>query len=125
MSPQWAELGPVHTIRNPSAMSAKLINPTNMTSSFSNREKMRRKPLSLRNSRSISLRRLYMAALYSHAVIRVCLGGTTGIKPSSSASCRVSSPSYARSINRCNGHAAWPLPAQELAPLGRVVGLAG
>ena len=36
---------------NPSTMSAKLINPTNMTSSFSNREKTRCKPLSLRYHR--------------------------------------------------------------------------
>ena len=69
-------------------MSAKLINPTNMTSSFSNREKIRRKPLSLRNSRSISWHRLYMTRLYVHAVPRFCLGGTTGIQPRSSASGR-------------------------------------
>ena len=97
---------PVHTIRNPSAMSAKLMKAMNMTSSFSNREKIRRKPLSRRNSRSISLRRLYMARLYSHGVTRFCLGGTTGMKPRSSASCRVSSPSYARSISRCSGQGA-------------------
>ena len=34
------ELGPVHTIRNPSTMRAKLIHPTHMTSRFSNRETM-------------------------------------------------------------------------------------
>ena len=112
------ELGPVHTISNPSAMSAKLIHPTNMTSSVSNREKMRRTPLSLRNSRSISLRRLYRARLYSYAVIRFCLGGTTGLKPSASARCRVASPSYARSINKCNGHGALPSLRRSLRPSG-------
>lgn len=60
-----------------------------LMSRFSNREKMQRKPLSLRNSRSISLRRLYMARLYSHGVTRFCLGVTTGIQPRLSASCRV------------------------------------
>ena len=49
-------LGPVHTNRSASTMSAKHRKARNKTSSFSNREKMRRKPLSLRKSRSISLR---------------------------------------------------------------------
>ncbi len=39
-----------------STMSAKLRKPMKRTSSFSKREKILRKPLSLRNSRSISLR---------------------------------------------------------------------
>jgi hypothetical protein len=39
-----------------STMSAKLRKPMKSTSSFSNREKILRKPLSLRNSLSISLR---------------------------------------------------------------------
>ncbi len=104
--------------RSPSTMSAKLMKATNMTSSFSNREKMRRKPLSRRNSRSISLRRLYMAWLYSHAVTRPCLGGTTGTKPRSSASCRVSSPSYARSISRYIGHGVLPSLRSSLRPSG-------
>src|SRR5689334_18603964 len=56
-----AELGPVNTYRSPSTIRAKRINPIKMTSSFSNREKMRRKPLSRRNKRSISLRGLYIA----------------------------------------------------------------
>ncbi len=34
-------------------------------------------PLSQRNSRSISLCRLYMTRSYSHGVRRLCLGGTT------------------------------------------------
>ncbi len=42
-------------------ISAKLMKPRNITSSFSNREKMRRKPFNLRNSRSTSLRRLYIS----------------------------------------------------------------
>jgi len=51
-----AQLGRVHTIRSASTMSAKQRNARKMTSSFSKREKMRRKPFSLRKSRSISLR---------------------------------------------------------------------
>ena len=50
------QLGRVHTTRSASTMSAKERNPRNTTSSFSKREKIRRKPLSLRNRRSISLR---------------------------------------------------------------------
>jgi len=50
------ELGRVHTIRSASTMSAKQRNARKTTSSFSKREKMRRKPFSLRKSRSISLR---------------------------------------------------------------------
>ena len=49
-------LGRVHTNRSASTMSAKQRNARKTTSSFSKREKMRRKPLSLRNNRSISLR---------------------------------------------------------------------
>jgi transposase len=52
------QLGRVHTNRRASMMSANWRNPRKMTSSFSKREKIRRKPLSLRNSRSISLRLL-------------------------------------------------------------------
>jgi hypothetical protein len=48
-----------------------------MTSSLSKRLKMRRKPLSRRNSRSISLRRLYQALLYRHGSTLVHSGGTT------------------------------------------------
>ena len=50
------QLGPVHTKRSASTMSAKERNPRKRASSFSKREKIRRKPLSLRNRRSISLR---------------------------------------------------------------------
>jgi imidazolonepropionase-like amidohydrolase len=50
------KLGRVHTTRRASTMSAKERNARKTTSSFSKREKIRRKPLSLRNSRSISLR---------------------------------------------------------------------
>ena len=49
-------LGRVHTNRSASTMSAKERKARKTTSSFSKREKMRRKPLSRRNSRSISLR---------------------------------------------------------------------
>src|SRR5579863_6729560 len=51
-----AELGRVYTQRKASTMSANERKPRKRTSSFSNREKIRRKPLSLRNSRSISFR---------------------------------------------------------------------
>jgi len=49
-------LGRVHTTRSASTMRANERKPRKRTSSFSKREKMRRKPLSLRNRRSISLR---------------------------------------------------------------------
>ena len=47
--------------RKPSTIKAKEMNAINITSSLSNREKSRRNPLSRRNNRSISLRRLYRA----------------------------------------------------------------
>jgi hypothetical protein len=50
------ELGRVHTTLNASTIKAKLMKARNTTSSFSNREKMRRKPLSRLKSRSTSLR---------------------------------------------------------------------
>ena len=62
-------------------------------SSLSKREKIRRKPLSLRKSRSTSLRRLYISRSYCQGETRVHRGGTTGMKPRSSASWRVSLPS--------------------------------
>ena len=104
--------------RKPSTINAKLMNATNMTSSFSNREKRRRNPLSRRNSRSISLRRVYRARSYSHGVRRLCLGGTTGTYPKSTASCRVSSPSYARSINRWTECGIRPKRCSNLRPSG-------
>jgi hypothetical protein len=51
------KLGRVHTNRSASTMRANDRKPRKRTSSFSKREKMRRNPLSLRNSRSISLSR--------------------------------------------------------------------
>jgi pimeloyl-ACP methyl ester carboxylesterase len=51
-----AQLGRVHTNRSASTIRAKDRKARNKTSSFSKREKMRRNPLSLRKSRSISLR---------------------------------------------------------------------
>jgi hypothetical protein len=50
------DLGRVHTNRSASTIRAKDRKARNKTSSFSKREKMRRNPLSLRKSRSISLR---------------------------------------------------------------------
>ena len=73
-----------------STMRVELRKPRKSTSSFSEREKILRKPLSLRNSRSISLRFLYRARPYSQGSIRLDLGGTTGTMPRSSTSCRVS-----------------------------------
>ena len=49
--------GPVHTSAGASAMRAKWMKAVNMTSSLSKREKILRKPLSLRKRRPISLRR--------------------------------------------------------------------
>ncbi len=76
-----------------STIKTKLIKARKMTSSFSNLEKMRRNPFSLRKSRSTSLRFLYSSRSYSHGSSRLDLGGTTGIMPRSSTSCRVSLPS--------------------------------
>ena len=59
-------LGPVHTKRSASKMSANEMNPRKITSSFSKREKMRRNPFNRRNSLSISLRLLYISRSYSH-----------------------------------------------------------
>ena len=56
-------------------------NVLNMRSSLSKREKMRRKALSLRNSRLISLRRLLRFRPYDHGTRRLAFGSTTGIKP--------------------------------------------
>ena len=55
-------------------MRAKLRKPRKRTSSFSKREKMRRKPLSLRKSRSISLRLRYMAWSYCQGSRRLRFG---------------------------------------------------
>ena len=58
------------------------MNPRKMgTSSFSNREKMRRNPFKHRNSLSISLRLLYIARSYCHGLIRVLRGETMGVNP--------------------------------------------
>ena len=87
------ELGRVHTTFNASTIRAKLRKARKTTSSFSKREKMRRKPLSRLKSRSTSLRFLYSSRLYSQGLSRLDFGGTTGIMPRSSTSCLVSSPS--------------------------------
>ena len=79
-------------------MSAKWMKAVNITSSLSKREKILLKPLSRRNNRSISLRRRYMTRSYCHGLTRPCLGGTTGVNPSSNTNYRVSPPSYARSM---------------------------
>ena len=60
------DLGRVHTKRSISKMSVNEMNPRNITSSFSKREKMRRNPFNRRNSLSISLRLLYISRSYSH-----------------------------------------------------------
>jgi len=78
----------------------------NMTSSLSNRVKMRRNPFSLLNSRSTSLRFLYSSLSYSHGSVRLLFGGTTGEKPSSETSFLVSSPSYALSMIIAHGSEA-------------------
>ena len=99
-------------------INAKWMHATNRTSSVSNREKMRRNPLSRRNSRSISWRRLDRARSYSQGVSRLCVGGTTGTDPHSTASSRVASPSYARSINRWTGRGMRPKRCRSVRPSG-------
>ena len=73
---------------------ASCIKPIYITSSFSNLQKMRRKPCIRRNSLSISLRRLYSAASYSQEFARLDFGGTTGENLRSCAVRRVWSSSY-------------------------------
>jgi hypothetical protein len=50
------------------------MNTTSTTSSFSDRERMRRKPSSQRDSHSISSRRLYIARLLFHTPYPALLG---------------------------------------------------
>lgn len=97
----------------------------NMMSSLSKRLKMRRNPLSRRNGRSDSFRRRYQALLHDHGSRRVESGGTTGVKPSSRASCRVSLPSYARSMigRQRRGRAARVCSSSR--PAGRRIRLSG
>ena len=54
---------------------------TNSTSSFSKREKIRRKTCCRRDRRSISLRRSYTFRSYFRGSRRLLRGGTTGVKP--------------------------------------------
>lgn len=103
---------------SPSTISPKLMKAMNITSSLSNREKMRRKPLSLRNSRSTSFRRLFISRSYSHGSRRLLFGGTTGMKPRSSASCRVWLPSYALSISKYSGRFGGPRLCSKARPSG-------
>ncbi len=94
------------TLRSVSMTSAKTTHPRYMTSSWSKREKTRRKPLSRRNRRSTSWRRRYRFRSYSQGVMRRLFGGTTGVKPRSATRRRVSSSSSARSMTsagRCDG----------------------
>ncbi len=94
------------------------MNPRKMTSSFSKREKIRRNPFKRRNSRSISLRRLYISRSYSQGWSRLRFGGTTGVYPSAKANWRVSSPSYARSMSRQSGAFCLPRRFSSLRPSG-------
>ena len=55
---------------NVSTISARFRNPRKSTSSFSNREEIWRNPLSLRKSRSISLRFLFSARSWAHGSTR-------------------------------------------------------
>ena len=98
---------------------------TNITSSFSNREKMRRKPLSRRNRRSISLRRLVHLA--------VVLPGCDPIRlrrhdrDETQVQCQLPGlfalvGTIHQQMNRPTGLAQ---PVQERATLGRIVRLAG
>ncbi len=74
------------------------MKPRKITSSFSKREKTRRKPFRRRNNLSISLRRFYMWPSYCQGSTRVANGATTGVNPRARANWRVSLPSYARSM---------------------------
>src|SRR5271170_363446 len=56
-------------------MRAKVRKPRKSRSNLSKREKIRRKPFSLRKSRSISLRLRYMALSYCQGSRRLLLGG--------------------------------------------------
>ena len=99
-------------------INAKWMHATTRTSSVSNRETMRRNPLSRRHSRSISVRGVDRARAYSPGVSRVCWGGTTGTDPHSPARSRVASPSYARSINRWTGRGLRPTRCRRVRPSG-------
>ena len=57
------------------------MKPTNSASSFSKREKIRRKTCCRRDRRLISLRRSYTSRSYFRGSHRVLRGGTTGVKP--------------------------------------------
>ncbi len=89
-----------------------------MTSSLSNRVKMRRNPFSLLNSRSTSLRFLYSSLSCSQGSVRLLFGGTTGEKPSSETSFLVSSPSYALSMIIAQGSEAAPSSVSSRRPSG-------
>ena len=83
-----------------STTAARFSKPRNVASSLSNRVKMRRQPLNLRNSRSISFQSLQVSRSQSHLTFRFAFGGTTGVIPRSRTNWRVSSPSYAQPIAR-------------------------
>ena len=55
---------------------------------------------------------VYGAVVLPQAVTRFWSGGTTGTKPRSSASCRVSSPSYVRSLSCLTGKRTVGLPVR-------------
>ena len=113
------------TLISASMMSAKTMNPRNMTSSFSKRENTRRKPLSRRNRRSTSLRLLYSSRSYFQGAVRLLFGGTTGVKPRSTASCRVSSSSQARSMIRAGRFDGRPSRFRSCRPCGASWALPG
>ena len=94
------------------------MKPRKSTSSFSKREKIRRKPFNRRNKRSTSLRLLYISMSYVHGETRVEDGGTTGVNPSANASWRVSLPSYARSITIDKFSRCGPRRLSSLRPSG-------
>ena len=106
-------------------MRAKTTNPRKSTSSFSNREKMRRNPFGRRNSRSTPLRRLYIRRSYSQGPNRVLRGGTTGSNPNLGASwaCLVAlaCPVHQQRQLLAPGSQAM----EQLATLGRIMGLSG
>ncbi len=99
-------------------MSAKTMHPRKSTSSFSKRVKMRRHPCNRRNTRAISLRRLYISRSYAQGSTRLRRGGTTGAYPSATAKCRVWAPSYARSISNAGCAGGGPRRVSHGRPAG-------
>jgi len=96
----------------------------NMTSSLSKRLKMRRKPLSRRNSRSISLRRRYQAFLTFHGSARNgCAGPRDEAKIQSELTCFIAFIGAIHDESAAGGQVRQS--EQQVAAGRRVAGLPG